>query len=69
MENVMNVWNWIMANKGDLINVWGQVVLLVSLIIKFFPTLPADHWALGFIKFSARYLALNKNVTDADRPK
>ena len=45
------------------------IVGLGSLIVKFTPTLKDDNILLGIIKFLGKYIALNKVVTDADRPK
>jgi len=35
-------------------------VTLASLLIKFLPELPEDHWAKSTIKFIGKYVAINR---------
>lgn len=47
----------------------AAVIALASILIKIFPVLDKNNKLLPIIKWIANWLALNKNVTDADRPK
>jgi|WetSurMetagenome_2_1015567.scaffolds.fasta_scaffold30411_2 hypothetical protein len=54
-------------NIGEI---WAVVIAVSSILIKFIiPKLPAGSKWLGIVKFIGSWLALNNNVTDADRPK
>jgi hypothetical protein len=53
---------WFQDHWKDLISIWGSVVLIASIIVKWTPTLKDDDALLGIIKWVAKYLALNTNA-------
>ena len=65
----MNIVTWIQAHWGDIAGVIAYIIAIASIIVKITPTLKDDSALLGVIKFLGKYIALNKTVTDADRPK
>lgn len=56
----------ILKNVAEIVSV---VIALASVIVKLTPTLKDDNWLLPIVKFIGKYIALNKTVTDAERPK
>lgn len=61
--------DWFKNNWAQIIQVVTSVIGVASIIVKFTPTLKDDNILLGVIKFLGKYIALNKSVSDADRPK
>ena len=53
----------------NLAEIAAAVIALASILIKVFPVLDKNSKLLPIIKWIATWLALNKTVTDADRPK
>lgn len=53
----------------NIAEIAAAVIALASIVIKIFPVLDKNNKLLPIIKWIANYLALNKTVTDADRPK
>ncbi len=53
----------------NIAEIVAAVIALASILIQVFPVLDKNNKLLPIIKFIAKYLALNRNVTDADRPK
>jgi len=66
MESLMNVYNWVMANKEDMINVVAYLVLAESNIVKLTPTLKDDNYFKPIIKFIGKYIALDKYSPKGD---
>ena len=64
----MEAITWVEQHWDELVEVWGIIVLLASAIIRLIPELPAKHWALPYVKFIAKVVALNTNAP-AKRPK
>jgi hypothetical protein len=60
---------WVTENWATIIEVYLAVIGLASVIVKLTPTLRDDSILLGIVKFMGKYLALNKTVLDANRPK
>jgi SepF-like predicted cell division protein (DUF552 family) len=60
---------WVIEHWGDIANAIAYIIAGASVIVKVTPTLRDDNILLGVIKFLSKYVALNKTVTDADRPK
>jgi hypothetical protein len=60
---------WFQTNWVNLINIITGVIAVASIIVKLTPTLKDDNILLGIIKFLGKYIALNKTVDEADRPK
>jgi hypothetical protein len=70
MEAIMNVYNWIVANKETLLNLAAYLIAIGSILIKLIPTLDKNNRWLPFVKWVGTYLALDKgSVPDEDRPK
>ena len=66
---MINLVNKLMAHWTEIAQILAAIVGVASLIIKLIPALNKNNKLLPVIKFIAKYLALNKSVTDADRPK
>lgn len=60
---------WIIANWGKVAEIIAAIIGVASIIVKITPTLADDNILLGVIKFLGKYVALNKTVDEADRPK
>ena len=60
---------WIIENWGKVAEAIAAIIGAASIIVKITPTLKDDNVLLGVIKFLGKYIALNKTVTDEDRPK
>jgi len=52
--------NWVIINKLALIEAYLAFIGFVSIVIKLTPTLKDDAWLKKYLKFSGKYLALNK---------
>jgi len=66
MDSLMNVYNWIIANKEDMINIVAYLVLAASIIVKLTPTLKDDNYFKPIIKFIGKYIALDKYSPKGD---
>jgi len=69
MSNIMAVASWFQANWKELAEAVAAIIGAASIIVKLTPTLKDDTILLPVIKFIGKYIALNKTVDDADRPK
>jgi len=67
--NIMAIVQWFQTNWANIANVIAYLIAIASIIVKLTPTLKDDNILLGIIKFIGKYIALNKTVTDEDRPK
>ena len=67
METIMAVINWIKGHTAEIAQIWAALIAICSIIVKLLPVLPADSKLLPLVKLLGK-LALNKTVTDADRP-
>jgi uncharacterized membrane protein len=61
--------SWFTTNWVNIVSVITSVIGTASIIVKLTPTLKDDNILLGIIKFLGKYIALNKTVSEADRPK
>jgi len=61
--------SWGVAHWQDILNIVAYVCLAASAIVKITPTLKDDNIVLPIVKFIGKYLALNKNVSETERPK
>lgn len=59
----------IIDNWASIAEIIAAIIGVASLIVKITPTLKDDNFLLPIIKFIGKYIALNKTVSDADRPK
>jgi hypothetical protein len=64
----MELVTWVAANWKGILEIIVQIIGIASLIVKITPTLKDDNIWLPFVKFLGKYIALNKTVTNADRP-
>jgi hypothetical protein len=64
----MEIINWVQTHWKDISQVVIDIVGAASILIRLFPILDKNHWFLPVVKFVGKYIALNVNVTDADRP-
>jgi hypothetical protein len=60
---------WIVEHPEQIASIYLMVVGAASWIVKLCPALKADSWLLPAIKFIGKFLAVNKTVSDSDRPK
>ena len=60
---------WIVANWASIAETIAAIIGLASIIVKLTPTLSDDNILLPIVKFLGKFIALNKNVEDKDRPK
>lgn len=65
----MQIVQLITEHWGDVANIIAYVIAIATIIVRFTPTLKDDNVLLGIVKFIGKYIALNKTVVDADRPK
>jgi len=60
---------WIIANWGEVAQGIAAIIGVASIIVKLTPTLKDDNILLPIVKFIGKFIALNKTVNEADRPK
>lgn len=65
----MELVNWIIANWTEVAQGIAAFIGFASIVVKITPTLKDDNFILPVIKFISKYVALNKTVTDENRPK
>ena len=56
----MGVIEWILINKIDLIQGYFMLVGFASIIIKLTPNVRDDLWLKGWLRFTGKFLALNR---------
>jgi predicted metal-dependent phosphoesterase TrpH len=69
MGKILEIIKYVQANWAQIAQAIAAIIGAASIIVKLTPTLKDDNILLGVIKFIGKYIALNKTVTDADRPK
>ena len=69
MSQILELVKWFQANWGQIATAIASIIGAASIIVKLTPTLKDDNILLPIVKFIGRYIALNKTVTDTDRPK
>lgn len=60
---------WIIENWGTVAQIIADIIAIATVIVKLTPTLKDDNILLPIVKFIGKFIALNKTVDDADRPK
>lgn len=69
MEGIMKLYEWIMVNKNDLLNMAVYLIAIGSVVVKLVPTLDKNNRWLPFVKFIGKYIALDKGtIPNEDRP-
>jgi hypothetical protein len=66
--DIQTIAGWIVNHPQQIALGYAVAVTVSSYIVKFCPVLQADHWLLPAIKFIGKYLAVNTNVADNERP-
>jgi hypothetical protein len=61
--------DFIIKNWQGIAEGIAAIVGIASVIVKLTPTLKDDNILLPIVKFIGKFIALNKTVDDADRPK
>ena len=51
---------WVLVNKVLLIEAYFALVGLASVIIKLTPTVKDDNFLKGFLRFTGKFIALNR---------
>lgn len=68
MSAVIEVYNWIMANKESLLNLAAYLIAIGSIVVKLIPTLDKNNRWLPFVKWVGTYIALDKgSISDEER--
>lgn len=65
--DVAGIATWFTTHWGDLISVWLQIVGTASIIVKLTPTLKDDDALKWLIKFTGKYVALNRGSTAGEK--
>jgi len=56
----MSTYNWIVENWEDIVKLYFAVVAVASIVIKVTPTVKDDHFLKEFLRFTGKYIALNR---------
>lgn len=68
MEKIMEIVNWILANRKEIIEILAYIITSATIIVRMTPTLKDDNILLPIVKFLSKYIALN-TPTPTARPK
>jgi hypothetical protein len=60
MEKIMEIVQWVIANKAAVTEAILAIIGAASVIVKITPTLKDDNALKGIIKFIGRFIALDK---------
>jgi hypothetical protein len=60
---------YIINNWASIAETIAAIIGAASIIVKLTPTLKDDNILLPIVKFVGKFIALNKTVNEADRPK
>lgn len=61
--------DWVINNWGKIAETIVSIIGIASIIVKLTPTFKDDNILLPIVKFIGKFIALNKTVDDANRPK
>ena len=67
MEALISVYNWLAANKGQIVSGIAHLCLFASIIVKLTPTLKDDDYLKPVIKFIGKFIALDKFPAPKDK--
>lgn len=62
--NTIIVLPYVQTHWENIITILTSISVIASVVVKMFPTLPANSWLLPAIKFISRFVALNRTVDD-----
>jgi hypothetical protein len=65
----MNILVWVQTHWADVASIITSAIGLASIIVKVTPTLKDDTVLQKVVAFVGKYIALNKTINPADRPK
>ena len=65
----MQIVTWIQNHWAEVCQIIATVIGLASIIVKLTPTLKDDTILQKIVAFIGKYIALNKTIDPADRPK
>jgi len=60
MNTIVEIFNWLNANKMDLINVISYIIAGATIIVQLTPSKKDDAVLTKIVKFIGKYIALNK---------
>lgn len=69
IQKAIDAVSWAMNHKEEIAVGYLATVGFISWVVKLTPTLKDDNIVLPIIKFLGKYIAVNKTVAEADRPK
>lgn len=69
MEQILGIINAVKNNWAEIASAIAGIIGVASIIVKLTPTLKDDNFLLPIVKFIGKYIALNVNVSDVNRPK
>ncbi len=52
--------NWIITHGVDLVQIWLGLIGVASLVVKLTPTLKDDTFLKKVIKFTGKFIAINR---------
>lgn len=55
-----NIIQWVFTHKGELISAYLALVGFASIVVKLTPTLRDDNILKNIIRFTGKFLALNR---------
>ena len=58
---------WITTHKVELLEAYLALIGFASIVIRMTPTLADDAWLKKYLKFTGRYIALNKSITATEQ--
>lgn len=58
--DISAVITWFTANGGELVSLWLQVIGAASILVKMTPTLKDDNFLKSVVKFTGKFVALNR---------
>ena len=61
--------DFVIKNWQSIAEGIAAIIGLASIIVRVTPNLKDDAFLLPIVKFIGKFIALNKTVNDADRPK
>ena len=68
MNIITDIVSWVSLHWQDLAAIWLQIIGAASIIVKLTPTLKDDDALKWVIKFTGKYIALNRGSDDGNPP-
>ena len=67
--DIMAIVKWVQENWLSISKLIAAVIGVASIVVKLTPTLRDDNMLLPIVKFVGKYIALNKSVSNENRPQ